>query len=256
MKGKHKIRSTLRQCVMCGILFFLPWKELCAQEIYIPVCPTRIDSLLVYKPDRSFLRTVAEWLLPESVTGILAMKEFIRWEEFQSFRRDSGDLKTIDLIYQKGLQIAGGDIDLALFLCFIGTMDHVKIGVRVPLLGFVIFVPLTTESDRDFQIRHNCLPSHFYPDSPRGRYGDKDKLQHFFGSAFMAYLSGSRTYSRTLTNWSEVLEERYVVDGLDDPRDRRANRQGIQFGKLLFAGIKILPSDVLVDSVKIQEKTE
>ncbi len=208
---------------------------------------------MLYEPDCSILRSVAEWILPESVSGILAMKEFIRWDAFQSFRRDSGDRQAVDLIFQKGLQIARGDIDAALFLCFVGTTDHAKVGVHMPLFGFVVVIPLTTESDQYFQKRLDHMPSHFYPDSPKWKSGDKDKLQHFFGSAFLAYLTGSGAYTKTLGDWTEVLEQRYIVDGLDDPRDRRANNQGVQFGKMLFDGMKVLPSDVLVDSVKIRE---
>lgn len=231
----------------------IPWRELCAQEVNASDYPTRTETLLLYEPDRTFLQSIVEWILPRSVSDVAAMKDFIRWEGFQSFRHDSGDRRAVDLIFQKGLYIAGGDIDRALFMCFFGTMDHAKFGVRIPLLGCVAWIPLTTESEENFQTRHRHLPSRIYPESQGGTYGDKDKLQHFFGSAFLIYLSGSGTYTNIMGDWMEKLEQRYVVDGVDDPRDHRANRQGAQFGKMLFAGMNVLPCDVLVDSDEKQE---
>jgi hypothetical protein len=223
-------------------------KELGAQEVQTGDCPRRIESLLLFDPDRTLLQSITEWILPESVNGITAMKEFIRWDVFQTFRLDSGDLKAVDLIFQKGLRISGGDIDMALFICFVGTIDHAKIGIRVPLLGLTLYVPLTTESGQNFQKRYHHLPSHFYSDSPAGTYGDRDKLQHFFGSAYLAYMSGSGAYTRILGIWIEILEQKYIVDGADDPRDRRANLQGVLFGKMLLKGKDILPGNVLNDS--------
>jgi hypothetical protein len=182
------------------------------------------------------------------VNGIAAMKEFIRWDAFQTFRLDSGDLKAVDLIFKEGLCIAGGDIDMALFICFVGTTDHAKFGIRVPLLGLTLYVPLTTESEQKFQTRLHNLPSHFYSDGPIGTYGDGDKLQHFFGSAYLAYMSGSGSCTYKLGTLIEILEQKYIVDGVDDLRDRRANMQGVLFGKILSKGKTILPGDVLNDS--------
>ncbi len=223
-------------------------KELDAQDVHTNDHLICAESLLLYEPDRTLLQSIFEWILPESVNGIAAMKEFIRWDVFQTFRLYSGDLKAVDLIFQKGLRIARGDIDMALFICFVGTIDHAKIGIRVPLLGLTLYVPLTTESEQNFQKRHHHLPSHFYSDSPAGTYGDRDKLQHFFGSAYLAYMSGSGTYTYTLGTWIERLEQKYIVDGADDPRDRRANLQGVLFGKMLLKGKDVLPGNVLNDS--------
>lgn len=254
MKLLDMIRFTPEFFIVCGFLTCIPSNGLHAQESQIPEYLTRTDSLLIYEPDRSFLQSAVGLILPESVNGVLAMRDFIRSDAFQAFRSDSGDRRAVDLIYQKGLHIARGDNDISLFICFVGTMDHPKVGIRIPLFGFVIFLPLTTESDQNFQKRHSHLPAHFYRDSPAGKYGDKDKLQHFFGSALMTYLSGSGTYADIIGGWTEVLEQRYIVDGLDDPRDRRANRQGVRFGKMLLAKMKVLPSEVLIESGKVQEE--
>jgi hypothetical protein len=246
VRGIHTKQITLRYLIVCAVILPILVKELGAQQCQTGDCSRRMDSLLSSEPERTVLESITGWILPEYVNGWLSMKDFIRGDGFQTFRLDSGDLKAVNLIFLKGVRIAGGDIDLALFICFIGTMDHAQFGIRVPLIGGILTLPLTTESDQNFHKRHHHLPSHFYPDSPSGAYGDRDKLQHFFGSAYIAYASGSGSFTNVLSSWIEILEQKYVVEGTDDPRDRRANRQGTSFGKMLFDGKDILPGDVLV----------
>ncbi|HLF20549.1 MAG TPA: hypothetical protein VI704_07150, partial [Bacteroidota bacterium] len=75
--------------------------------------------------------------------------------------------------------------------------------------------------------------------------GDKDKLQHFFASAYLSYASESQDFTRTTGNLVEWGEANFVVGGADDPRDKRANKQGEAFGRDLLSVKTLLPSDYL-----------
>lgn len=205
------------------------------------------DSLLAEGPSGSVVQRIVRWMLPEWVEGSLDMKEFIRGAAFESYRREFGDRSAVDLIFRKSLREADGDIDDALVICLFGAMDHYEFGIRIPLFGFVVTIPLTTESKEEFRIRLSHLPSRLTTDTPPE--GDKDKLQHFFGSALLAYGTGSRSWAVAVGNIMETTEQKYVVGGMDDPRDRRANAQGVEFGKLLLAGKQLLPSECMTGRV-------
>jgi hypothetical protein len=124
------------------------------------------------------------------------------------------------------------------------SVEHQNIDIRMPLVGSVR-MPLSFEEDSLFKSRINNLPVRVYPDSPNDAHGDKDKLQHFFGSAYLAYASESPEFARSTGNVVEWGEAQFVVGGADDPRDRRANKQGARFGHDLLSVKTLLPSDYL-----------
>ncbi len=130
----------------------------------------------------------------------------------------------------------------ALFLSLMGTLEHRDVHVRMPVLGF-IKMPLTFEEDSLFKSRYRNLPSRIYADTPRE--GDRDKLQHFFGSAYISYASESRELAQTTGDLIEWGEAKFVVGGVDDPRDRRSNKHGERFGHDLLTVKNLLPSDYL-----------
>jgi hypothetical protein len=101
-------------------------------------------------------------------------------------------------------------------------------------------------------LRIHNLPSRLYEDSPVSGVGDRDKLQHFFGSAYIAYVSGSPELARATGNFVEWGEARMIVGGADDARDRRANKQGETFGHDLIYVKTLLPSDYLTLPVRIE----
>ncbi len=205
------------------------------------------DSLVTAGSGGPLLRQFVRWIAPGWLGGSLDVKEFIRSRDFEEYRRERGDLSAVNLIYRKALWTAGGDEDEALAICLLATMDHADFGFRIPLIGLVVTIPLTTETREEFLVRRSHLPSRLYADTPPE--GDRDKLQHFFGSAMLAYGSGSRTWTVGFGNLLEVVEGKYVIGGANDPRDRRANGEGARFGKLLMVRRNILPGDVLSEQV-------
>ena len=187
----------------------------------------------------------APLLLPKILQDDSRLREFIKGDELDAIRRQNGDLQGVDAIFREALRLSWDNVYEALFISFIGTFDHRRFGVRFPLVGAFLWFPLTSEFPDDFQARVNSLPSQLYPDTPPGKEGDRDKLQHFFGSAFLTYLLGSRGPAERLGSFIEWGEDKFVVDGELDERDFRANREGQEFGLHLLRSGEEPPSTFL-----------
>ena len=124
------------------------------------------------------------------------------------------------------------------------VLEHQKVDIKMPIFKSIA-LPLTFEEDSIFHARVKNLPNQVYSDTPPDLYGDVDKLQHFFGSAYLAFASESPGFTRTTGNFIEWGEDQFVVGGMDDPRDKRANKQGESFGRDLLVVKTLLPSDYL-----------
>jgi hypothetical protein len=185
---------------------------------------------------------VASLVPPKMLQDEVALKAYIVSDDFLEARRRYGDLYSVDVLFDRALSLSWGNRYEALLIACTATMDHRSFGVRFPLLGPLLWVPLTSEFPDDFRRRRDALPVKLYSDTPPGRYGDKDKLQHFFGSAFLAILFESVDAAERVGSFVEWGEDKFVVDGALDSRDIRANRQGQQFGLALLADPAARPS--------------
>jgi hypothetical protein len=183
-------------------------------------------------------------LLPTFIRDQILLKRYLRDPRFMEIRRLCGDSSAIDAIFLRAMEIADDDARYALLIALLGSMDHFRLGLKIPLLG-VLWLPLTTETDSVFRVRYEHLPRHVLPDSIGRSTSDKDKLQHFFGSAYLAYLTNSRSIANFFGNAIEVGEDAFVVGGVNDDRDKFANRFGQEFGIRLLDDDEALPSDVL-----------
>jgi hypothetical protein len=188
------------------------------------------------------LRFIGDVFTPDLIKETKQIRAYVRDQRFAELIKRCGDVRAMDFIYLKALKISDHNITRALFLSMIGCLDHRNVDLKVPVIG-AIGVPLTFEADSLFKVRYGNLPSRFYDDTPPE--GDKDKLQHFFGSAYIAFASESRELARTSGDLIEWGEARFVVGGVDDPRDRRSNKQGERFGHDLLTVKNLLPSDYL-----------
>lgn len=188
----------------------------------------------------------APFFFPKVLQDEYALKEYIRSEEFARFRKVHGDAQAVDAIFNRALHLSWNNAYEALLISFLGTLDHRSFGVRLPLIGNLLWFPLTSEFEDEFRERHEALPSALYPDTPRDGQGDKDKLQHFFGSAFLALVTESADAAERLGMFIEWGEDRFIVDGAFDERDIRAGRQGQRFGLGLMADKTLRPSRFLV----------
>ncbi len=179
---------------------------------------------------------------PQIITDTKSIRDYIRDDRFQTLRLRCGEIRAVDGIYLKALKISEYDIGRALFLSLMAVLEHQKVDIKMPVLSSVT-LPMTFEEDSLFKARLLHLPSRLYPDTPPE--GDRDKLQHFFASAYLSYATDSPDLARTSGNFVEWGEARFVVGGADDPRDKRSNKQGEAFGRDLLVVKTLLPSDYL-----------
>ena len=201
-------------------------------------------DFVVDEPDGSLGQFVEGLLSPQTVLDARRIRAYVRDPRFDQMRQLEGDLRATDAIYLRALAIAGYDIARALVLAVLATLEHRDLPLRVPLAG-TLSLPLTFEGEESFSARVRNLPKELYADSPAGDDGDSDKLQHFFGSAAIAYSTESSDVARTTGDLVEWGEAAVVQGGVDDPRDRRANAQGGMFGHDLVYLKTMLPSDYL-----------
>jgi hypothetical protein len=181
-----------------------------------------------------FLTSIAPVLIPLVIANGVQLKQYIVGEEFAHFRQKYGDLYAVDAVFDRAMRLSWNNVYEALFISFVATMDHARVGLRLPWIGPLFWFPLTSEFPDEFHRRVDALPKRLYPDTPNDQPGDRDKLQHFFGSALLACVSDSRAAADRAGNFVEWGEDVFIVDGVLDDRDVRANRQGQDFGLRLL----------------------
>lgn len=180
---------------------------------------------------------------PFLLQNISELKSFIRNDEFLNLKKQNGDVAAVDSIYWKANELTRGNIGISLLICAIATLDHYTLGIKIPLIN--LYIPLTNETKEEYRKRTANLPTHFYSNSPSYPYGDRDKLQHIFGSAFLIYVFESESLAERYSLFVEKFEDRYIKDGNYDLRDMEANKDGQRFGWLLMKNKDAKPSDVL-----------
>ena len=190
----------------------------------------------------SLLGFIGGVLTPDLIKDTRTIRAYVRDPRFAILMKRCGDMRAVDAIYLKALALTDHNIARALFLSLMGTLEHRNVDLKVPIFGS-LGVPLTFEEDSLFDRRMRNLPGKIYADTPPE--GDRDKLQHFFGSAYIAFASESRDLARTSGDLIEWGEAKFVVGGVDDERDKRANSHGSRFGQDLLMVRNLLPSDYL-----------
>jgi hypothetical protein len=196
-------------------------------------------------------RLIGGLFFPKMLQDAGQLKEYVTSDAYALVRRQYGDLYAVDALFDRAMTSSWGNVYEALFICLVATMEHRRVTFDVPLLGPILSLPLTSEFEDEFRARVAALPGRLYPDSPDGQLQDKDKLQHFFGSAFLAYVFESRDASERVGELVERGERRFVPDRGPDERDVRANRQGQEFGQALLRDRSVLPSRFL--SMHVEE---
>ncbi len=171
------------------------------------------------------------------------LRDFLRSRTFRAIRTSYGDRRATDAIFVRAMCLTNNNTALALLLCTVTTFEHRMVGIHIPVFEF--YFALSNESQEEFRRRVSHLPSHFFADSPPGEAGDRDKLQHFFGSAFLAFVFESDASADRVGESIERGEGAFIVGGVDDERDRSANRKGQRFGKALLDDNLLYPSAFL-----------
>lgn len=167
------------------------------------------------------------------------ISEFIVSDSFLSLKEQKGELQSIDSLYLKALNITGNNVQETLLALTFAVVPYKNVPVR---FLFRFNYPLLSADDSTFRKKNKNLPKYFLPDSPKSAFGDKDKLAHFFGNAFVAYTSQVFDLTKAIGYFVEVFEENFTPENHVDYRDLKVNKLGEAFGKSLKKDPTLLPS--------------
>lgn len=176
--------------------------------------------------------------------GIFYLSEFISSKEFEEIKLTSDDYSAVDSIYYRAVNFFNGDISEALLCLTFACLPFKEIEIKF-LFNKKIIVPLPSPPLSLFPAKLKNLPAKIFFDSPVNEFGDKDKLSHFFGNAFLKYNSCFFNLSKFLGIFVEVVERDLFINGSFDYRDIITNHLGELFGELIKHNKNILPSHVL-----------
>lgn len=179
---------------------------------------------------------------PTFKSGVIYLSRFIASDYFFELKNSSNHLDLVDTLYVKAINYYREDYSEALLALTFASLPYKELPVQVPVIGWRINIPLPAVPEPFFGIKTRNLPSRLLPDSPSSEFGDKDKLSHFFGNAFLEYNFPFFNFSKFLGIFVEKFEETFYVQGAMDNRDLIVNRLGAQFGKALCGDKNLRPS--------------
>jgi len=173
------------------------------------------------------------------------LSNYIISEEFSNIKKTNNDIVLIDTLYYEALSYHDGDISEALLTTAFATLAFKTLPINVPLLNVNLKLPLSHVSDSLFNKKINALPKYLFFNSPKSKFGDKDKIAHFFGSAYLAHSVTFFKLSKFMGIFVEFFEAAFKVQGFLDLRDIAVDNLGELFGNALNVNSRILPSQVL-----------
>ncbi|MGA7722572.1 MAG: hypothetical protein WCA84_15480 [Ignavibacteriaceae bacterium] len=171
---------------------------------------------------------------------------FISSDYFKELKKTNTDLALADTIYLRMLKYENYDYSNTLFELTFAVIPYNKVHVRIPLINRIVVYRLPCAPDSIYRGKNNNLPRRFFFDTPRDNYGDKDKLAHFFGSAYISYAQNFVDLGDLIGYFVEVFEENFEVQNAIDQRDLQTNTLGNLFGEMLRKDKSILPSQVMI----------
>ncbi len=178
--------------------------------------------------------------------GVNYISGFIASDYFKNLKSSNNDAVLADSIFLRAVKFYDDDIDEALLALTFACVPYNKIPIIIPLINIKIYYPLTSADDSTFKKKNKNLPRYLFYDTPQNKYGDKDKLAHFFGSAFISYSSNIFDLGDLIGYFVENFEENFKVQSAIDERDLRTNKLGNIFGEFLKENKNILPSQIFL----------
>ncbi len=177
--------------------------------------------------------------------GVNYLSEFIASDYFLNLKKTNNDLELTDTLFLRAVKYKDCNYSEALLALTFATVPYREVPIQLPLIGIINY-PLISASDSIFLKKDDNLPKELFYDTPKGNFGDKDKLAHFFGSAFISYSSNIFDLGDLIGYFVEVFEESFKVQSSIDQRDLRTNKLGNIFGDILKRNKNVLPSQVML----------
>ena len=134
----------------------------------------------------------------------------------------------------------------ALFALTFAVIPYNAIQLNIPLINSIVTYKLPSAPDDIFTKKNENLPRRLFFDTPGDNYGDKDKLAHFFGSAFISYAQNIFDFGNLIGYFVEVFEQDFEIQNSIDIRDLQTNKLGNIFGEMLKKNKNLLPSQVMI----------
>jgi hypothetical protein len=174
------------------------------------------------------------------------LSEFIASDYFRNKESNVGDLALVDTLFKRAADYRQNDISEALLSLTFAVIPYKNVPIQFPLIRIIVQYPLISAADSVFILKNKNLPKRLYFDTPNDNFGDKDKLAHFFGSAFLGYNSSVFDLGDLIGYFVEVFEEEFKVQSVIDNRDLITNKLGYIFGTYLKKDKTIHPSSAFL----------
>lgn len=171
-----------------------------------------------------------------------SISKFIAADEYNEIN----DLYAVDSIYLHAKDQLKGDLSETFLSLTFAAVPYNIVPIRLPVIHLMLNFPLISSADSIFKLKNHNLPALLFFDTPEDNFGDKDKIAHFFGSAFISYSSNIFDLGDLIGYFVEVFEESFEVQNQVDPRDIQANQLGNLFGKIIKKHKNVMPSQVLI----------
>jgi len=177
--------------------------------------------------------------------GVNYLSKFIASDYFLDLKKTNNDLELTDTLFLRAVKYKNYNYSEALLALTFATVPYKEVPIEFPLIG-VLDYPLISANDSVFIKKDKNLPKELFYDTPKDNFGDKDKLAHFFGSAFISYSSNIFDLGDLIGYFVEVFEQSFKVQSSVDTRDLRTNKLGNIFGSILKKDKNVLPSQVML----------
>jgi hypothetical protein len=177
---------------------------------------------------------------PSPFRHVHALKLIIayRLPPLRDTRKDH--LARVDAIFRCALRLTDGNLRDALITCALATIPYKSFKATIPMTGLAVPVPISFESDSLFSARMRGLPGLLF--HGHQEVLDRDKLPHFFGSAWLHLTLRFAPLIELLGLGVETFEKIFFLEGAYDPRDMNANTRGIRFAESILHDSSVRPS--------------
>lgn len=178
--------------------------------------------------------------------GVNYLSDFIASYYFLELKKENTDLALVDSIYIRAIKFYENDYTEALLALTFTTIPYRRVPLVIPVIKTRLYYPLVSANDSISNLKNQNLPSKLFYDSPDNEYGDKDKLAHFFGNAFIGYTENILKLADVFGYFVEAFEEDFKAQSEVDFRDVDVNWYGVLFGDMLEINKDILPSQIMI----------